>query len=87
MLGTTLSLPTKFKYKQINHMAGSWGTVSIITKKKLQNNDSKEGEAVSKEKTDPIVAFSRPPTLPPFLGPLVALSRLETWSDRDIDDN
>ncbi|GLU05845.1 hypothetical protein SLE2022_229220 [Rubroshorea leprosula] len=87
MLGTTLSLPTKFKFKQNNHMAGPWCTVSIITQKQLQNNDFKEGGAVSKEKTDPIVAFSRPPPLPTFLGPLVALSLLETWSSRDSDDN
>ncbi|GLT90856.1 hypothetical protein SLE2022_087730 [Rubroshorea leprosula] len=88
MRGIALLLPTKFRFKQINPMARSWGTVSTtIPKKLVENNDSKEAGAISNGKTDPIVAFSRPPPLPPFLGPLVALSLLEMWSSRDSDDN
>ncbi|GLT78197.1 hypothetical protein SLA2020_497400 [Shorea laevis] len=83
-----LSLPAKFRFKQIYPMARSWGTVSTTTPKKLvENNDSKEAGAISNGKTDPIVAFSRPPPIPPFLVPLVALSLLEMWSRRDSDDN
>ncbi|GKV23160.1 hypothetical protein SLEP1_g32925 [Rubroshorea leprosula] len=88
MRGIALFLPTKFRFKQIYPMARSWGTVFTTTPKKLvENNDSKEAGAISNGKTDPIVAFSRPPPIPPFLGPLVALSLLEMWSSRDSDDN
>ena len=64
------------------------GTVSTTTPKKLENKDSKEGGTFSAaEKTEqPLVAFSKPPPLLPFLGPLVALSLLETLYSRDGDD-
>ncbi|KAK7860756.1 hypothetical protein CFP56_033175 [Quercus suber] len=62
-------------------------TVATSTPKKRGNNNSGEEGPVTKEKNDPIVAFSRPPPLPPVLGPLVALSLLETWSSRDSNDD
>ncbi|XP_057994485.1 uncharacterized protein LOC110656114, partial [Hevea brasiliensis] len=63
------------------------GTVATSTPKKQKNNDSGEGRRVLNEKTDPIAAFSRPPSLPPVLGPLVALSLFEMWSSHDGDDD
>ncbi|OMO79572.1 hypothetical protein CCACVL1_13569 [Corchorus capsularis] len=55
--------------------------------RKPENNDSTKTESVSNDQTEPIAAFSRPPPQPPLLGPLVALSLLETLSHRDGDDN
>lgn len=64
------------------------GNLAISTPKKLgSGGDSTEGQPITKEKTETAVAFSRPPPLPPFLGPLVALSLIETWLNRDRDDN
>ncbi|XVF52957.1 hypothetical protein PTKIN_Ptkin05aG0059600 [Pterospermum kingtungense] len=88
MRGSTTLLPAKYKFKKLYPMAGSWGTVATSTPKKQENDDFKEGQgSVSNDRTEPIVAFSKPPPQPPILGPLVALSLLETWSRRDGDDN
>ncbi|KAK6274697.1 hypothetical protein POUND7_004406, partial [Theobroma cacao] len=76
----SLSLPTE----EPNTFAG---TVAASTPRKSENNDSEKGEIVSNDQTKPIVAFSKPPPQPPLLGPLVALSLLETWSRRDGDDS
>lgn len=55
--------------------------------KKLGNEETDKGKTIADEKvTEPIVAFSRPPPLPSFLGPLVALSFLESWSRNDSND-
>ncbi|OAY56459.1 uncharacterized protein LOC110608657 [Manihot esculenta] len=82
-----LSLPAKYKFKQVYPVAGSWGTVATSTPKKQEINDSGGGRRVLNEKTDPIVAFSRPPPLPPVLGPLMALSLFEMWSSHDSGDD
>lgn len=63
------------------------GTVATSLPKKQENNNTGEEGPITKEKNGPIVAFSRPPPLPPVLGPLVALSLLETWSSRDSNDD
>ncbi|XWS48893.1 hypothetical protein CRYUN_Cryun13aG0115800 [Craigia yunnanensis] len=86
MPGTTALLPAKYKFKKLCPMAGSWGTVATSTPRKSKNNDSKGG-SVRNDQTEPIVSFSKPPLQPPLLGPLVALSLLETWFRRDGDDN
>lgn len=62
------------------------GLLATLTPKKLEKEADKRGLA-TKETIDPIVAFSRPPPLPPFLGPLVALSLLETWWNRGTDED
>lgn len=50
--------------------------------RKQRNEDG--GEAyIEKEKAEPIVTFSKPPPLPPVLGPLVAISILESSSNND----
>ncbi|KAK4338455.1 hypothetical protein RND71_042942 [Anisodus tanguticus] len=60
--------------------------VGTMTPKKQANDDA--GEAQMKaENIEPLVAFSRPPPMPPFLGPLVALSLLGSWSKRDSNDD
>lgn len=63
------------------------GKVATSTPKKQVNVDATEGASITKEKAEPIVAFGRPPPLPPVLGPLVALSLLETWWSCDGDDD
>jgi hypothetical protein len=61
--------------------------VATSTPKKQGNNNPGEEGPITKEKNDPIVALSRPPRLPPVLGPLVALSLFDTWSSRDGNDD
>ncbi|EXB37306.1 Beta-carotene 3-hydroxylase [Morus notabilis] len=61
--------------------------VATTTSKKQGMDVSLEEGTATKEKADPIVAFSRPPPLPPFLGPLIALSLLESWSSHDGNDD
>lgn len=65
------------------------GSVSASTLKREGNNDSQEGVGVGRitnERIDPIVVFSKPPPVPPVLGPLVVLSLLETWWSHDSND-
>lgn len=52
-----------------------------------QTNENAAEAHIEKEKAEPVVAFSRPPPLPPVLGPLVALSVLESWNKRDNNDD
>ncbi|WOG85808.1 hypothetical protein DCAR_0105001 [Daucus carota subsp. sativus] len=68
-----------------NPIRVKWGAKSISVPKKTLNNDSGEVMIV-KEKVDPIVAFSKPPPLPPVIGPLVVLSLLDSYFSRDNDD-
>lgn len=53
-----------------------------VPKKKDDGNLG--GGSTADGKTEPIVAFNKPP-LPPFLGPLLALSLLEMGSGGDKD--
>ncbi|KAK6129978.1 hypothetical protein DH2020_036260 [Rehmannia glutinosa] len=76
--------PLVSKLKPICSSKGRW--VGTMTPRK-QTNDNNAGEAHMEEKAEPIVAFSRPPPLSPFLGPLVALSMLESWNKRDNNDD
>ncbi|OWM85294.1 hypothetical protein CDL15_Pgr028081 [Punica granatum] len=87
MRGRAAILTAKGKLEQINHITGSCGTLATSTPLKKRGKSSKEGNSVSFEKSDPIVAFSKPPPLPPFLGPLVVLSLLETFSSRDGNED
>lgn len=61
--------------------------MATSTPNKQGNNDYGEAALVAKEKTDPIVAFSRPPPPPPVLGPLMVLSLLEALWSRNNDDD
>ncbi|KAF8027655.1 hypothetical protein BT93_E0535 [Corymbia citriodora subsp. variegata] len=84
MRGPALLSPAKSTLKQINCFKGSWGILTSSTP--LKQGKSNSGMPDSGEKTEPIVAFSRPPPLPPVLGPLVLLSLFE-WNSRDGNDD
>jgi hypothetical protein len=61
------------------------GMMTITTPQRHGNeNTSSESIVTKDENVDPLVAFSRPPPLPPVLGPLVVLSFFE-MSSRDED--
>ena len=70
-----------------DHILAKLGTVANSTRKKQEGNASAETVLVPNEKMDPIVAFSRPPPLPPVFGPVIALSFFEMWSSHDGDDD
>ncbi|CAG7887405.1 unnamed protein product [Brassica rapa] len=61
--------------------------VRTIVPKKPGNENNGERETMKKieESVEPLVAFSRPPPFPPFIGPLVMYSLLQSWSSRDED--
>ncbi|KAL3818031.1 hypothetical protein ACJIZ3_003936 [Penstemon smallii] len=63
---------------------GRW--VGTMTPRKQTNDNANEAH-IEKDKAQPIAAFSRPPPFHPFLGPLVALSMLESWTKRDNCDD
>ncbi|PRQ17609.1 hypothetical protein RchiOBHm_Chr7g0196851 [Rosa chinensis] len=87
MRGVAALSPVKNRFKQIHPIKGSWGTVVTSTSNKQGNSNYGEAGLVTKEKTDPIVVFSRPPPLPPVIGPLLVLSLLEaSWSRNNDDD-
>ncbi|XP_021754218.1 uncharacterized protein LOC110719563 [Chenopodium quinoa] len=76
--------------KHFYPIEGSWGgIVPSLEPKKNGNEDSgKARKTIADEKAaDPIVAFSRPPPLPPIFGPLVALTMLDSWSKQDSNGN
>ncbi|XP_010541147.1 PREDICTED: uncharacterized protein LOC104814669 [Tarenaya hassleriana] len=84
--------PATYKVKPIFSVPRSNGggkVVGTVMPKKHGNEGIKEEGSMKKteEISDPAVAFSRPPPLPPFIGPLLALSILETCSSRDEDDD
>ncbi|XBI57594.1 hypothetical protein VPH35_038959 [Triticum aestivum] len=55
--------------------------MTITTPKKHEKEISPTESALPKdENVEPLVAFSRPPPLPPVLGPLIALSLFQTSS-------
>ncbi|KAK2664134.1 hypothetical protein Ddye_002708 [Dipteronia dyeriana] len=87
MRGSSALIPAKHRPKQIYTIAESWGKLATSTPKRHPNNDATEGEPITKVKAEPIVAYSKPPPLPPVIGPLVALSLLETLSSHDGDDD
>ncbi|XP_062074408.1 uncharacterized protein LOC133778478 [Humulus lupulus] len=79
--------PAKNKIKQLYHLKDSWGTLATTTAKKPGKDVASE-EGTVKEKSDhPIAVFSRPPPLPPVLGPLIVLSLMESWSSRDGNED
>ncbi|KMT12045.1 hypothetical protein BVRB_5g100040 [Beta vulgaris subsp. vulgaris] len=76
--------------KQAYQIQRAWGGIAPTLEPKKNGNEEscKARRTVSDEKgADPIVAFSRPPPLPPILGPLVALSFLDTLSKQDNNDD
>uniref|UniRef100_A0A7N0UR32 Uncharacterized protein n=1 Tax=Kalanchoe fedtschenkoi TaxID=63787 RepID=A0A7N0UR32_KALFE len=88
MRGTTAIFPSKNVLKQFYHPSwrGGCGIVATSSPKKQESHTTGEEKAGMTERPDPIVAFCRPPPLPPVFGPLVALSLLEAWTSRDNND-
>ncbi|KAM3263281.1 hypothetical protein P3L10_000275 [Capsicum annuum] len=85
MIGTKTLVPAITKFIRTTFPSGS-RIVGTMTPKKQANDDAGEAQ-IKVENAEPLVAFSRPPPIPPFLGPLVALSLLESWSKRDNKDD
>lgn len=85
-LSSFLFSSNTFKNSFGNNVIMSFGTVGTMMPRR-QVNDDAWGGRVEKENHDPVVAFSRPPPLSPFIGPLVALSLLQSWSKRDGNDD
>ncbi|KAE8647849.1 hypothetical protein Csa_000256 [Cucumis sativus] len=81
MRGAAAFLTVKNKSKLIHPPKGSW------VQRQGMKNDSEGESVVTKEKADPIAAFSRPPPLPPLLGPLAVFSLLETYLSPDGNDD
>ncbi|CAA0838182.1 Unknown protein [Striga hermonthica] len=72
------------RFRPISSSRGRWA--GTLTPRKQSNDDASEAR-VEKEKVEPITTFSRPPPFSPFLGSLVALSMLQSWSKRDNNDD
>lgn len=87
MRGAAALLTVKNKSKLIHPLKGSWGSLASSVQRQGMKNDSEGESVVTKEKADPIAAFSRPPPLPPLLGPLAVFSLLETYLSRDGNDD
>ncbi|KAK2984570.1 hypothetical protein RJ640_018948 [Escallonia rubra] len=85
MRGAAALLFAKNKLKSISPVERA--KVGILTPKKQSNQDVGEVGVITMEKADVIAALSKPPPLPPVVGPLVALSLLQVWSSRDRSDD
>ncbi|XP_071730712.1 uncharacterized protein [Rutidosis leptorrhynchoides] len=80
MRGITALSHARNTFNSICPVKTSW--VATVTPKKV-NDDNFAKEKMKKVEVDPIVTFSKPPPVPPVLGPLVLLSLWETWSTSD----
>ncbi|NP_001142493.2 uncharacterized protein [Zea mays] len=75
------------KTRQINPVNGLARMPAITTPQRHGNeNTSSESVVTKDENVEPLVAFSRPPPLPPVLGPLVVLSVFEMSSGGGDED-
>ncbi|MED6203583.1 hypothetical protein PIB30_000666 [Stylosanthes scabra] len=87
----TLLVPSKYRFNQTYPLMknASQGILGSLTPKKQDKNEScgEMSLAANKDMVDPIAAFSRPPPLPPVIGPLLLLSLLDSWWNRDGDDS
>ncbi|KAK1419133.1 hypothetical protein QVD17_28291 [Tagetes erecta] len=81
MRGIAALSQAKNKLNTIYPLKTSW--VATLTPKKIKDDGFENKEQMKKEEIDPIVTFSKPPPVPPVLGPLVLLSLWETWSTPD----
>ncbi|CAM0903234.1 unnamed protein product [Alopecurus aequalis] len=79
MRGTARSL-VETAARQIKPGNGLARLMTITTPQKHEKEISSTESALPKENVEPLVAYSRPPPLPPVLGPLVALSLFQTSS-------
>ncbi|CAL0311410.1 unnamed protein product [Lupinus luteus] len=87
MRGIGALLLSKYRLKLLYQEKASAGKLTTSTRKNQENNEFSKMRLTTKETVDPVVAFSKPPPPPPVLGPLVALSLLQTWwKGSDGDD-
>ncbi|XP_047062822.1 uncharacterized protein LOC124670355 [Lolium rigidum] len=67
--------------RQIKPVNGLARLMTITTPQKHEKEINSTKSALAKdENAEPLVAFSRPPPMPPVLGPLIALSLFQTSS-------
>ncbi|XP_012834294.1 PREDICTED: uncharacterized protein LOC105955136 [Erythranthe guttata] len=72
------------KFRPVYSSKGRWA--GTVTPRKLANDNPSEAR-FAKEESEPKVAFARPPLLPPLLGPLVALSVMQSSTKWDNNDD
>ncbi|ESW30517.1 hypothetical protein PHAVU_002G159300 [Phaseolus vulgaris] len=75
-----LVLPAKCRFWRKYSMNGSRGLLATSTPKTQEENEASKTRI---EMADPIVAYSKPPPLPPVIGPLVALLFMESTDEGD----
>lgn len=74
MRATSSLLEVKNIYKRDLPCLRSWGgIVPSLESKKPGNEQTVNGTSRPNENADPVVAFSRLPSLPPVAGPMMAL--------------
>ncbi|KAK3143915.1 hypothetical protein QOZ80_4AG0306580 [Eleusine coracana subsp. coracana] len=57
--------------------------MTVTPQRHEKENSSSESAITKDENVEPLVAFGRPPPLPPVLGPLVAFSFFQMFSGDD----
>lgn len=57
------------------------GAMTISVRNRHEDDGGMSERPVVNENAEPVVAFGRPPSIPPFVGPLVLLALLEMGSD------
>ncbi|KAF2935496.1 uncharacterized protein [Oryza sativa Japonica Group] len=74
--------------RQIKPVNGLPRLMTITTPQKHgKENNSNDSVLTEDENIEPLVAFSRPPPLPPVLGPLIMLSLFNMSSGGDENKN
>ncbi|PIA49241.1 hypothetical protein AQUCO_01300232v1 [Aquilegia coerulea] len=86
MRGSTGLLAAKNFLKVTPTKRTSGGNKAILAPKKEVNDLGYGGQHGTSDEAGPIVAFSKPPPLPPALGPFLMLSFLEMVLSRDKKD-
>ncbi|KAF5175761.1 hypothetical protein FRX31_034651 [Thalictrum thalictroides] len=85
MRGSTVLVAAKNFFK-VTPIKRTSGNKAILAPKKEVNDLGYGGQQVTSDEGRPIVAFSKPPPLPPALGPILMLSFLEMVLSRDKKD-
>ncbi|KAK6935423.1 hypothetical protein RJ641_035578 [Dillenia turbinata] len=78
-------LPAMHEFNRIFPTSGVTRAMTSLALKKQEDTNFQGG--IKDDKADPVVAFSKPPPLPPVLEPVVLLSLFETWSSHDSKDD
>ncbi|VFQ68029.1 unnamed protein product [Cuscuta campestris] len=75
------------KLRPTHQLKGRW--VGTMMPRRQESDDRGGGGEggrgqIGKENHDPVAAFSSPPPIPPFMGPLVVLSLLQPRDGNDV---